>query len=267
MVAVAPMPTPEVWSPSKEAKQNSHDKEKNFVKVKGVEAKKTTATSIIRVKEMPGSCGSTPMESQYGSSESITSSTKSAGSSCNNESRNGSARSNDSGLGREQQQQQQHTDIITEKSNPGLAGVANMPEKVPDPNLVVHGKQIKTPGPMGHRRRSNARLPPVHPRGRPQHLVADEQSLESILRKRVQFADVLIDELPVTSSIMKRPVSRGGVAFEIKNGEVDASTRTCVRKPACVLKYAQHRRATEVVTHAELDEKQKVADLRRKVSL
>ena len=95
-----------------------------------------------------------------------------------------------------------------------------------------------------------------------------ELSLENILQKRVQFANVLINELPVSSDIIKRPVSRGGVAFHIVNYEEEKqATHRVVKKPVCVLKYAQHKRASEVVTHDQLDEKLRAANQRRKVRL
>lgn len=250
-----PRPTEAVRSPEEEQISN-----KPPTKARG------TTEAIIRVKQVSDSCDSIPVESQYGSTDSIISSTNSN----NTEHRNGSAKSKDSGIG-----SGECTDvIITENSSPVLKDVASVPENAANLELAVDGKQMKTPGPVGHRRRSHGRLPPVDPRGRQKirensttEKNKDEDALEAILQKHVQFAEVLIDELPATSSIVKRPVSRGGVAFDIGTAEEKvATTKRGARKPACVLKYAQHRRAAEVVTHAELDEKQKAADQRRKVS-
>ena len=222
-------------------------------------------SSIIKVKEMPGSCDSLPTESQYGSSESVTESTKSIPPCLSGEYRNGSAKSNDSGLGRD------HTEIIiTENSSETMKDIAKIPEDVPEPNLTVDGKQMKTLGPMGHRKR-NIQLPPVHPNSqqkiqRENTVKNNLDNLDAILQKRVQFADELINELPSTASIVKRPVSRGGVAFDITSFSEESNRRSSNKRPECVRKYAQHRRAAEVVTHAELDEKQKAADQRRRVS-
>lgn len=257
---VAPMPMPETWSPA-----TQQDKV-TLIRVKGSsKGNKVPATGIITVKAvMPaGSCDSLPLESQYSSSESITKSASSIG-----ECRKGSAKSVDSGLGRER------TDIIiTEQSDPALKVVAHVPENMPDPaELAIDGTQMKIPGPLGHRKRSNSRLPPIHPTGKHRLLQEDSNqstdgpSLEAILQKHVQFADVLINELPSISSIVKRPVSRGGVAFDIGTDERRRPTvPPSSRKPQCVLKYSQQRRAADVITHAELDEKQKAADQRRKV--
>lgn len=227
---------------------------------------KAVSGNIIRVKEVSNSCDSIPVESQYGSTDSIVSSTKSNGSDC----RNSSAKSNDSGIGRGECSSDF---IITEKSSPVLQEIASVPDGAKDLGLAVNGKQMKTPAPVGHRKRSRGRLPPVDPRGRPKiqpdsqadKEMTEDDALQAILQKHVQFAEVLIEELPATSSIVKRPVSRGGVAFDIKaDGEQSVAPRRH-NKPACVLKYAQQQRAAELVTHAELDEKQKAADQRRKV--
>lgn len=248
--AVAPMPVPEAWAEGQQGKVASP---------KGSGGSKVVAASVIRVKAVPENTHTGPGDSQYSSSESIIKPVAMEG-------RNGSARSADSGLGGE------HADhVITEQSSPALKEVADIPDSKPDPDLVIDGKQMKTPGPIGHRKRSTGRLPPVHP-GHSRHRVqthptegTEEPSLESILEKHVQFADVLINELPALPSIVKRPVSRGGVAFDIGTDTQEHVTRAHARKPACVVKYSQHRRAAEVVTHAELDEKQKAADQRRKV--
>lgn len=247
---VAPMPIPEAWSDNQQEKAT-------LVKVKG---SKVATTGVIRVKEVSGSCDSVlPTNSQYSSVESIL---KSADTGPGSECRNSSAKSTDSGLGKEQ------VDIITEQSSPMLKEVADVPESKPDPELTIDGKQMKTLGPMSHRKRSYGKLPPVHPHSKQMtsiNVAEKPGELEAILQKHVQFADVLINELPASPSIVKRPVSRGGVAFDITTNEEQVIARPQVRKPACVLKYSQHRRAAEVITHAELDEKQKAADQRRQV--
>lgn len=290
---VAPMPLSEAArSPTKECQQ---DKMKT--------GDQTTTARIITVKAMAGSSDSILADSQYNSIESITKPVSSKTAPNSNEMRNGSAKSTDSGLGGDQ------ASIITEKSSPTLKEVAEVPESEASPNLAISGKQMKTLGPPGHRKRST--LPPLHPdRGRnaiqkrlsmeeekkeekmkekakgkeeeegeveeeKEEVVRKEEEessdceLEAILEKHVQSADVLINELPDTSSIVKRPVSRGGVAFDITTTTAIATTttgqqRSHFRKPPCVVKYSQHKRASEVVTHAELDEKQRVADQRRK---
>lgn len=250
--AVAPMPMPEAWSSTND----------------NLQAKaKVEAESVIRVKEVTGNSG-IPADSQYSSVESILKPAAETDTTPTGEYRNGSAKSTDSGLGREH-----HADIITEQSTPTLKEVADVPESTPDEKLVIDGKQMKTLGPMGHRKRSNGRLPPVHPHSKHRlqsRNVNDTEKtddLEAILQKHVQFADVLINELPASSSIVKRPVSRGGVAFDISTNDEQVTAQHNTRKPACVIKYSQHKRATEMITHAELDEKQKAADQRRKVGL
>ena len=261
--AVAPMPMPEAWS----------DKQQEEDKVKG---SKIATASIIRVKEVTGSCDSVlPVDSQYSSVESILKPTDPGP---NGEGRNGSAKSTDSGLGKEQvdiiaeESSPKEADIITEKSSPVLKQMADVPGDKPEPELNIDGKQMKTPGLLGHRKRSHGRLPPVHPHSKHSlqntsgTVTEKPDELEIILQKHVKFADVLINELPASPSIIKRPVSRGGVAFDINTNDEQVEARPQVRKPACVLKYSQHRRAAEVITHAELDEKQKAADQRRKVS-
>ena len=294
---MAPMPLPE----SQQDKMKTGDQ--------------TTTARIITVKAMAGSSDSILVDSQYNSIESITKPVSSKTAPNNNEMRNGSAKSTDSGLGGDQ------ASIITEKSSPTLKEVAEVPEGEANSNLVISGKQMKTLGPQGHRKRST--LPPLHPdRGRntiQKRLSMEEErkeekrevekkeeeegkeeegkneeevkgkkeeekteekverkeeeesrdcELEVILEKHVQSADVLINQLPDTSSIVKRPVSRGGVAFDITTTATTATgqQRSHFRKPPCVVKYSQRKRASEVVTHAELDEKQRVADQRRKVS-
>lgn len=264
---VAPMPMPEAWS-------DKQQEEATVVKVIGG---KVATASIIRVKEVTGSCDSVlPGDSQYSSVESIL---KSADTGLNGEGRNGSAKSADSGLGKEQvdivtkESSPKEADIITEKSSPVLKQMADVPEDKPEPELSIDGKQMKTPGPWGHRKRSHGRLPPVHPHSKhrlqntSETVTGKPDELEVILQKHVQFADDLINELPASPSIVKRPVSRGGVAFDVRTSDEQMEDGPQVRKPACVLKYAQHRRAAEVITHAELDEKQKAADQRRKVSM
>ena len=265
-VAVSPMPVPKTQPSNHEAKECLHmscSDNSSLVKIDSHKEEKgsTVTSSIITVKEVQGSCDSMVTESHYSSSESIPEYTKTVSNSSNN-SRDGSAKSNDSGLG------EGYHSIITENSSSPLRKLANMPGDIPEPDLSIDGKKIKTPGPIGHRKRSTGRLPPVHPKNKKsleersvlEKDRVDPLSLEAILQKRVKFADVLIDELPASSDIIKRPVSRGGIAFDIVSGEETH------RKPPCVLKYAQRKRAAEVVTHSELDEKLRAADQRRKVS-
>lgn len=185
-------------------------------------------------------------------------------------SRQGSAKSKDSGLGGDAESEH----IITEKSSPKLKHEADIPEErsEPDHDLAIDGKRMRTPGPMGHLKRSTIKLPPVYPRNK---IMKDEAGnsipLEAILQKRVKFADVLINELPTTSSIIKRPVSRGGVAFDILVGSSEVEKVKPApgdmgwMAPACVRNYAKKQRHADAVTRAELEEKQRAAELRRKV--
>ena len=160
--------------------------------------------------------------------------------------------SQDSGLGEE------NGHIITEGSDSGVKEVANLPRGMEAPNLTIEGEKMKTPSSMGHRKR----LPPIQP-------VKSYTSSESmcpppplsLASKRVTFSGNLIDELPDSRSIIKRPCSRGGLAFDIvlDDNPVDPAIR---RKPVHLQKLEQKRGA---VSHEELDEKQRAAEQRRKV--
>lgn len=234
---------------------------------------------IITVKEGPSvnTCDSssktaattTEPNLKYVSSESL--STCSTSKTTSVVSRHGSAKSKDSGLGGDAESDH----IITEKSSPKQKHVADIPEELAEPDLAIDGKKMRTPGPMGHLKRSTIKLPPVYPRNKIMKDEANSIPLEVILQKRVKFADKLINELPVTKSIVKRPVSRGGVAFDILMGgsetvkEESAAAGEEVERqaPACVRNYAKKQRRNDLVTRDELEEKQRAAEQRRKASL
>ncbi len=160
-------------------------------------------------------------------------------------SRQSSAKSKDSGLGVDTESDH----ISADKSSPNK----------------VNSK-------LEHRKRNTIKLPPLKPKTR----APEDVELEAILQKRVKFADALINELPATNSIVKRPVSRGGVAFDIRtDGEDDIISKAqpeeelVPRKPVplCVRNYAKRQRRANTVTKYELEKKQKAAEQRRKVSV
>lgn len=224
--------------------------------------KTTTVTTLTKKTTEP--------DLKYTSSESLPSTSTSKTTSAASSHSHGSARSKDSGLGGDGESDH----IITEKSSPKLKHVADIPEELPEADLAVEGKQMRTPGPMGHLKRRSARLPPVYSRSKMARDEADSIRLEAILMKRVKFADILINELPTTDSIVKRPVSRGGVAFDILMGDVEiekgnaaAEGEVGKKAPPCVRNYAKQRRLTDIVTHAELEKKQRAAEQRRKACL
>lgn len=253
----APAAPSEAQSPDRDREEVNN--EKNQPRTAKAHHKKGSTTNFITVKEVKESCDTLATESHYGSSESLPKITSNS----SVESRNGSAKSNDSGLGPDQHVHNDNS-IITENSSPVLKEVANLPENLQEPELNVEGKHMKTPGPIGHRKKSSSRLPPVHPKSiaKLQENEKEKVDLEAILQKRIRFADVLINDLPATSGIVKRPVSRGGVAFDI----VDSEDAGSIKKPKCVLKYAQNKRTADVITHKELEEKQMAAKRRKEVS-
>ena len=219
-----------------------------------------TATTLI----MPAK-RTNEFDMNYGSLESLTSNSKAI----SEASHYGSAESKDSGLGEDVE----FYHIITEKSSPRLKHVADVPEELPEADLD-DSQKMRTPGTMGHLKRNTTRLPPVFSRNKKTKEEAVSICLEAILQKRVKFAGMLIDELPTTNSIFKRPVSRGGVAFDIFMGcsEVEKEKATSegeMRKklPPCVRNYAKQQKLTNTTTQDDLEEKQRAAEQRRKACL
>ena len=163
--------------------------------------------------------------------------------------------SQDSGLGEE------YAHIITEGSDSTMKEVANLRQGTEAPNLTIEGEKIKTPSLVGHRRR----LPPIQPvKG---HTSSSNEStspppppLSLTASKRVTFSKDL-NELPDSPSIIKRPCSRGGLAFDIVLDESAADP--AIRKKPIHLKKLEQKRGA--VSHEELDEKLRAAEQRRKV--
>lgn len=164
--------------------------------------------------------------------------------------------SQDSGLGEE------YAHIITEGSDSITKEIANLPQGMEAPNLTIEGEKMKTPSLVGHRKR----LPPIQPVK--SHASSSSASTSpppppsssQAAPKRVTFTKDL-DELPDSPNIIKRPCSRGGLAFDIVLDESAADP--AIRRKPIHLKKLEQRRGD--VSHEELDEKQRAAELRRKV--
>ena len=210
-----------------------------------------SASSVIKVQEaeLHNQSSGESDSSQYSSRESIHANTRLI-SAYSTQSKG----SQDSGLGEE------YAHIITEGSDSTTKEVANLPQGMEAPNLTIEGEKIKTPSLVGHRRR----LPPIQPvKG---HASSSSESISPppphtlAASKRVTFSKDL-DELPDSPSIIKRPCSRGGLAFDIVLDE-SAADPAIRKKPVHLKKLEQKRGA---VSHEELDEKQRAAEERRKV--
>ena len=176
-------------------------------------------------------------------------------------SRQNSAKSKDSGLGGDTELDR----ITADKPSPDLKHEVNVSET----SIRTNSKKIKIPGPVERRKRNTIKLPPVKSRVK----AKEDLDLEVILQKRVKFADALINELPTTNSIVKRPVSRGGVAFDIVMGDKESDTEAPPIEevagrlpPLCVQNYARKQRLADTVTKVELEKKQRAAEQRRRVS-
>lgn len=212
--------------------------------------KSLSSSSVIKVQEAEShnQSSSESDSSRYSSRESIHINTRLVSAYSTQ-----SKASQDSGLGEE------YAHIITEGSDSTVKEVANLPQGMEAPNLTIEGEKIKTPSLVGHRKR----LPPIQPvRG---HASSSSENtspppLSLAASKRVTFSKDL-DELPDSPSIIKRPCSRGGLAFDIVLDE-SAADPAIRRKPVHLKKLEQKRGA---VSHEELDEKQRAAELRRKV--
>ena len=220
----------------------------NKISPKPVEESMPTP-SVIKIQEAADrkSNGSESDSSQYSSRESISSSSTRLISA-------ESKGSHDSGLGEE------YSHVITEGSDSREKEVAKLPQGMEKPDLVIKGEKIKTPSLVGHRRRPG-RLPPIQtsedspPSGK--------NSTSSVPTKRVMFSDTLIDELPDSPSIVKKPCAKGGLAFDIVMNDTPTDPNTVAkRKPAHLKKLEQKRGGN--VSHEELDEKQRAAEQRRK---
>lgn len=149
-----------------------------------------------------------------------------------------SASSGDSGLGEE------YTEIITEKSNEALREVANVSTEIDPPALSIDGS------PLGKPKQETKKL---------QQIDSDEELPRGL--RHVTFAEKMISELPDSPSILKRPVSRGGMAFDISVAD-SLSPQTSAQMPA----FSSNSKRRKRLSYQELQEKQKVAEQRKKVN-
>lgn len=210
---------------------------------------------IIKVQEADSQRNNSDSDSsQYSSSESINNSNTRLISAHSTESKG----SQDSGLGDD------YAHVITEGSDSADKEVAKIPEGMERPDLTIDGEKIKTLSSMGHRKRP-VRLPPIQ-LNKGSSSSSESSMPTGLSTKRVTFSSSLIDELPDSPSIIKKPCAKGGLAFDIvlEDTPVD-QTEIARRKPAHLQKLEQRRSKVETVSHEELDEKQRAAEQRRKV--
>ena len=211
----------------------------------------SSASSVIKVQEaeVHNQSSNESDSSQYSSRESVLITTRLV-SAYSTQSKG----SQDSGLGEE------YAHIITEGSDSATKEVANLPEGIEAPNLTIEGEKVKTPSLVGHRKR----LPPIQPVKSRTSSSSESSSppppSSLASAKRVTFTKDL-EELPDSPNIIKRPCSRGGLAFDIVLDESAADP--AIRRKPIHLKKLEHKRGT--VSHEELDEKQRAAEIRRKV--
>jgi hypothetical protein len=216
--------------------------------------KSSLSSSVIKVQEaeIHNQSNNESDSSQYSSRESVHINTRLVSGYSTQ-----SKASQDSGLGEE------YSHIITEGSDSTTKEVANLPQGMGQaPNLTIEGEKINTPSLVGHRKR----LPPIQPvKSRASSSSASTSPpppapSSQAAPKRVTFTKDL-DELPDSPNIIKRPCSRGGLAFDIVLDESAADP--AVRRKPIHLKKLEQRRGD--VSHEELDDKQRAAELRRKV--
>ena len=205
--------------------------------------------TIIHVQESKSNNNSDGGSSHYSSRESINSSRTGSASSTITKS---SAKSNDSGLGDE------YSHVITEKSPMADKEAADLPPDITTPNLTLRGQKLKTIPPLSHRRRST-RLPPIKKRSDID--INPNAESPSLMQKRVSFANSLINELPESPSIIKRPSSRGGMAFDIMMA--DTSSESAPKRRPTQLQRLEKKH--DPVTLKDLVEKQRDAKMRREV--
>lgn len=152
--------------------------------------------------------------------------------------------SKDSGLGDE------HAGIITEKSDIQLQEIAKL--SLVDgyiPDLAINGV------PVNSKPNSLKKTSP--------EVCVDEKMSELIStlplgQKHVKFSEELISELPDSPSIIKRPASRGGLAFDVIIGSDVSKSR---QKP--VLSSIRNHK----LSYSELQEKQHAVAQRKKVCI
>lgn len=201
----------------------------------------TSNTNIIHVQGHTSTESKSELELPNAEDTSISSRTTSATSSHSK----ASASSKDSGL----DLGDDYVDIITENSDIQLQKVAELSDIMDVPDLTIDGVSV---GSATHRSNSRKKTK--------QRLHQDVTQLElpniPSGQKHVSFSEELISELPDSPSIIKRPVSRGGLAFDIVTGDDIPASR---QRP--VLSSIRKQK----LTYAELQEKQRVVAQRKKV--
>lgn len=225
-----------------------HSRKNSNTSREDVNGETSLGSNIIRVRETKSASDSMG-SSHYSSRDSITSSRSNSASSTITKS---SAKSDDSGLG------QEYSHIITEKSKMEVKEAAQLPSDITTPDLIIRGQRLKTASPLSHRKR----LPPIRSKsGVDNSTDASAISPPGAQQKHVSFSESLINELPESPSIIKRPCSRSGVAFDIMVGETSSNT-TPRRRPARLQRLEKRQ---EPITLRDLVEKQREAKQRREV--
>ncbi len=146
-----------------------------------------------------------------------------------------SAFSGDSGLGEE------YKEIITDKSDETLRENASIPGELEEPSLSINSSGVNNERGRSKSTGSNSS--------------EKEQPLPNGIR-HVKFAEELIGELPDSPSILKRPVSRGGMAFDVVVGD-NLSPQMPV--------FSSSAKRRKRLSYQEIQEKQKLVVQRKMV--
>ena len=191
-------------------------------------------TSALQSASSSSLCSGSEVNAQGSEITSLSSRNSSATSGKSKE----STSSGDSGLGKE------YTEIITEKSDETLREVANVSTEIDPPALSIDGS------PVGKSKQDTKKL---------QQIDSDEELPRGL--RHVKFAEEMISELPDSPSILKRPVSRGGMAFDISVGD-SLSPKTSAQMPA----FSSNSKRRKRLSYQELQERQRAVDQRKKVN-
>ena len=143
---------------------------------------------------------------------------------------------------------------ITEKSDTTAKTLAKVPSDLQLPDLTICGVKLKTPvDPFDHRQKMARNQLTVKQNLKSTH----RQSKQPMMPRKVTFTSTAAFEIPNDPKIIRRPSSRGGVAFEIllKGSAVRS-------RPASAARLQRKKRS---VTKAELEESQERAQKRREV--
>lgn len=254
---VAPQRANETWTPSKRV-QAFTDESDTDLQADGVVADKgssqgkdrqwltadgSTQGGVIAVKAAPE--GETCLDS--GTIRTNSADSASSKATCS---------SSDSGLGEE------YAHIVTEHSQKDQQKVAELPDDVQPARLTIEGQKITTPATHGHRKRLTltSHRPPPHPNGIPQPPGKPSHMVSFAPNNKVL-------DLPESPSIVQRPVSRGGLAFEVFLGNKgdDTQLRGSRQKTPAVVKL--ERTPKNLPSKDQLLQQQRVAEERRKVGI